>query len=145
VLQLQTLVAADMVVIPSRSDPSSRKGLRAVHRRFTQARELNEDLDLLGIVLFATGSRSHRLQGNIRRALENDLQDDTKVLSMSIRHVEAAAVACRTYGKVAQELAFDTSLDDSLRRSVVGLAHDYRAVTVEILERIASLIAEEAA
>ena len=143
VLQLQALVAGDMMVIPSRSDPSSRKGLRAVARRVGDARQFNPGLAVLGIVLFATGSRAFRVQADIRRQLEGDLQNAAAVFTGTIRHVEAAAVACRTAGLAAQELAIELRGDDSLRRSVVALAHDYRAVTTEILEAVAVLISRE--
>jgi chromosome partitioning protein len=143
VLQLQALVAGDMMVIPSRSDPSSRKGLRAVARRVGEARQFNPYLAILGIVLFATGSRAYRVQADIRRQLEGDLQHAAPVFQANIRHVEAAAVACRTQGLVAQELAMDDSLDTSLRRSVIALGQDYRAVTTEILQAVALLIAQE--
>jgi chromosome partitioning protein len=140
VMQLQALVAGDMMVVPSRSDPSSRKGLRQVAARVMDARTFNPDLAVLGIVLFATGSRAFRVQAEIRRKLEGDLHNAAPVFSSTIRHVEAAAVACRTQGRVAQELAMETGLDESLRRSVVALGQDYRAVTTEILEAMAVLI-----
>jgi len=143
VLQLQALVAGDMMVVPAKSDPSSRKGLRAVARRVGDARQYNPDIAVLGIVLFATGSRAFRVQAEIRRALEADLQNVAPGFTGTIRHVEAAAVACRTAGLVAQELAIEPGLEDSLRRSVVALAHDYRAVASEILEAIAILLAQE--
>jgi chromosome partitioning protein len=143
VLQLQALVAGDMMVIPSRSDPSSRKGLRAVAKRVNDARTFNPDLAVLGIVLFATGSRAFRVQADIRRKLEGDLHGAAPVFSTNIRHVEAAAVACRTAGRVAQEHGRDDGLDDSLRRSVVSLGSDYGAVTTEIMEAIAVLISQE--
>jgi cellulose biosynthesis protein BcsQ len=111
VLQLQALVAGDMMVIPSRSDPSSRKGLRAVAKRVGDARQFNPDLTVLGIVLFATGSRAFRVQAGIRDQLAADLQNAAAVFTGTIRHVEAAAVACRTQGRVAQELAIAAFLN----------------------------------
>src|SRR5262249_12372150 len=143
VLQLQALIAADMVVIPSRSDPSSRKGLRAVARRVGEARQFNDQLVLLGVVLFATGrtgsAAPRGVQAPIRRGLESDLHNSTSVFTTTIRHAEGAAVACRTKGRVAQELAFELDHDDPLRRAVVSLGHDYRGVTTEILQKIAVL------
>jgi cellulose biosynthesis protein BcsQ len=149
VLQLQSLIVGDMVVIPSRSDPSSRKGLRAVARRVGEAREFNEYLSLLGIVLFATGrtggSAPRGVQAAIRRALEDDLGGVAPVFSGTIRHAEAAAVACRTRGLVAQELAYEDDVEDGLRRSVESLGHDYRTVSVQILQAIAELIDQDKA
>jgi cellulose biosynthesis protein BcsQ len=147
VLQLQALIAGDMVVIPSRSDPSSRKGLRAVARRVGEARQFNNQLVLLGVVLFATGrtggSSPRGVQAAIRRGLENDLGNSTTVFSATIRHAEAAAVACRTAGRVAQELAFELGHEDPLWRAVNSLGHDYRMVTTEIFQKIAVLNHQE--
>lgn len=139
VLQLQALVASDMLVIPSRSDPSSRKGLRAVARRVGEAAPFNESLQPLGIILFATGSRSFQIQKTIRESLSDDLGGEVPVFDRPIRYVEAAAVACRTRGLMPQELAMEPDLDESLRKSVVALGTDYRAVNSAILEAAAVL------
>ncbi|MGW4784889.1 ParA family protein [Streptomyces sp. NPDC004230] len=138
-LQLQALVAGDMSLVPTRSDPSSRKGLRTVARRFAVAMRLNPTLRLLGIVLFATASAATRVQQKIREQLAEDLSGAAGVMEQPIRHVEAAAVACRTYGRVPQELAVDPELDPGLRRSMKALASDYRSLTLEVLQVKADL------
>ncbi|MEW2527566.1 ParA family protein [Streptomyces sp. NPDC047071] len=138
-LQLQALVAGDMVLIPTRSDPSSRKGLRTVARRFAQARSLNPALRLLGVVLFATASAATRVQKKIKSQLAADLNGAAEVLEQTIRHVEAAAVACRTHGQVPQELAAATGLDPALQRSLRALAGDYRSLALEVLQAKAAL------
>ncbi|WP_188197522.1 ParA family protein [Nonomuraea sp. SYSU D8015] len=139
VLQLQALVAADVVIIPSKSDPSSRKGLRLVARRFREAHEHNEDLRLLGVVLFATNTSATRVKQKIRDQLQEDLAGNAPVFSTAIRHVEAVAVQCRTLGKVPEELADEQDLDSSLQQSAAQLAKDYRALTMEILTAIHQL------
>ncbi|MGA4844558.1 ParA family protein [Streptomyces sp. G45] len=138
-LQLQALVAGDMVLVPTRSDPSSRKGLRTVARRFGQARPLNPLLRLLGVVVFATASSATRVQQKIKSQLTEDLNGVAGVMEQTIRHVEAAAVACRTHGKVPQELAADPDLDPALRRSLHALAGDYRSLALEVLQAKAEL------
>ncbi|MGW0647305.1 ParA family protein [Streptomyces umbrinus] len=138
-LQLQALVAGDMVLVPTRSDPSSRKGLRTVARRFAQALRLNPLLRLLGVVVFATASAATRVQQKIKSQLVEDLNGAAGVMEQTIRHVEAAAVACRTHGKVPQELATHPDLDAALRRSMQALAGDYRSLALEILQAKAAL------
>jgi chromosome partitioning protein len=145
VLLLQALIAGDMVVIPSRSDTSSRKGLREVARRFADAHPFNPDLALLGIVLFGTGTRATRVQQRIREQLAADVGHAASVFDTPIRHVEAVAVACRAAGLVPDELARDEELDPSLRASARGLRADYRAITVEILKAVALLTNPEPA
>ncbi|WP_433717254.1 ParA family protein (plasmid) [Nocardia sp. CA-084685] len=134
VLQLQALVAGDMVVIPSKSDPSSRKGLRLVANRFGRARNINAALRLLGVVLFATNTSATKVHERIRETLEADLRGAAPVFNQSIRHVEAAAVACRVQGKLPQEMKELTDVDPSVRKSVASLAGDYQSLGMEILQ-----------
>jgi chromosome partitioning protein len=142
VLQLQALVAADVVIVPSKSDPSSRKGLRVIARRFGEAVKYNDALTLLGVVLFATGSSATRVKAVIREHLEGDLRGAAPIFETDIRHVEAVAVQARLRGLVPQELAKDKDLDSSLRKSATDLARDYQALTSEILQAINELRTE---
>ena len=139
VLQLQALVAGDTVLIPSKSDPSSRKGLRTVARRFTTAADHNDLLALLGVVLFATNTSATKVQKNIKESLEGDLKGAAPVFEQSIRHVEAAAVHARKAGKVPQELRSDPSLDAGLRESMKKLAGDYQSLAIELMQALTAL------
>lgn len=133
-LQLQALVAGDLVLVPSKSDPSSRKGLRTVARRFGRARVLNPMLRLLGVVIFATNASATNVQAKIKEQLEEDLNGAAPVFSQTIRHVEAAAVACRMAGRVAHEMRVSKAIEPSLRRSVKALAGDYQSLAIEIMQ-----------
>ncbi|MEE1838136.1 ParA family protein [Streptomyces sp. SP17KL33] len=139
VLQLCALVAADYVLIPSKSDPSSRKGLRAVAKRFTQARDINDVLQLLGVVLFATNSSATKVQEKIRANLEEDLDGSAPLFEQTIRHVEAAAVEARLRGRVPQELRNARDMAPPLLKSMKALATDYQSLTTEILQQMATL------
>ncbi|MGW1564398.1 ParA family protein [Streptomyces sp. NPDC002144] len=138
-LQLQALVAGDMVLIPSRSDPSSRKGLRTVARRFARAITLNPALRLLGVAVFGTNSTATKVQSNIKDQLTADLKGNAPVFDQCIRHVESAAVACRSRGKVPQELVGLKDLDPALHRSIKALAGDYKSLAMEVLQAKANL------
>lgn len=133
-LQLQALTAGDVVLIPSKTDPSSRKGLRTVAQRFAQARALNPFLRLLGVVVFATNVSATKVQANIKEQLATDLRGAAPVFEQCIRHVESAAVACRTAGKVAHELRSGKDIDPSLRRSLKTLAGDYQSLAIEVMQ-----------
>ncbi|MEU5240941.1 ParA family protein [Streptomyces lydicus] len=137
-LQLQALAAGDMVLIPAKSDPSSRKGLRTVARRMVYARRHNPSIAFLGVALFGVNSSAKKVLTSIREFFEGDLQGIADVFKTPIRHVEAAAVACRTNGLVPQELAElnDRGVDASVMNSVVNLAKDYRSLAMEVLARI---------
>jgi len=141
VLQLAALAAADYVLIPSKSDPSSRKGLRAVAKRFAVASEMNEVLQLLGVVLFATNSSATNVHKKIREHLEADLNGSAPLFEQAIRHVEAAAVEARLRGKVPQELRTASDLPSGMLKSMKGLAGDYQSLTVEILQEMTARIA----
>jgi len=140
-LQLQALAAGDMVIIPAKSDPSSRKGLRTVARRMLQARDHNPAIAFLGVALFGVNPSATKVLGNIRDYFEGDLQGIAEVFATPIRHVEAAAVVCRTNGLVPQELAerSDVVVDASVRTSVAKLAADYRSLAMEILKRMSAV------
>jgi cellulose biosynthesis protein BcsQ len=145
VLQMQALMAGDMVLIPSKSDPSSRKGLRTVSDRFAAARQHNAMLKLLGVVLFSTNTSATKVQKKIRANLESDLQGHAPVFRQRIRQVEAAAVYAREQGKVPQELAADDDLDPGVATSMIGLSTDYQSLAIEVLQRIRVLTAEDEA
>lgn len=139
VLQLAALVAGDMVIIPSKSDTSSRKGLRLVAERFQRAARINPWLRLLGVVLFATNKSATKVHESIRNDLASDLQGAAPVFNQSIRHVEAAAVQCRSQGKLPQEAHALKDIDTSLRKSIEALAGDYQSLGMETLQMWAAV------
>jgi cellulose biosynthesis protein BcsQ len=139
VLQLQAMIAGDMVMVPCRSDASSRKGLRTVARRFRDAAEHNPQLRLIGIVLFGVGSRAHIVKDEMRELLMADVKGTAPVFQATIRYVEKAAVECRKAGVVPHELARQDNIDRSLASSVKGLASDYWALAMELMIEIARL------
>lgn len=139
VLQLAALCAGDNVIIPSKSDPSSRKGLRTVAARFARAFRSNPFLRLLGVVLFATNSSATKVQKNIRESLESDLRGNAPVFEQAIRHVESAAVEARLRGKVPQELRSSTELPSSQRKSMKELAGDYQSLAIEVMQAMAQM------
>lgn len=145
VLQLQAMVAGDMVMVPCRSDASSRKGLRTVARRFRDARPFNPALRLIGIVLFGITSGGSRIQAEMRELLEEDVNGAAPVFQTTIRYVERAAVACRRAGQVPHELAREDGIEPGLTKSLKGLASDYRSLGTEILTEIAKLHQMDAA
>ena len=145
VLQVQAMVAGDMVMVPSRSDESSRKGLRTVARRYVDALPHNPSLRLIGIVLFGITSGGTRIAGEIRELLERDVRGAAPVFESGIRYVERAAVQCRRRGLVPHELVQDPSLDAAHAKSLKGLASDYRALALELLTKIATLHQADAA
>jgi chromosome partitioning protein len=144
VLQLQAMVAGDMVMVPCRSDASSRKGLRTVARRFRDALPHNPSLRLIGIVLFGVGSQAVRVKAEMRRQLEEDVSGAAPVFQTAIRYVERAAVECRRTGLLPHELSRRDDIDASLAKSLKGLATDYRSLAMELMTAIAGLVKRDA-
>lgn len=145
VLQAQAMTAGDMVIVPSRSDESSRKGLRTIARRFVEAKPHNPSLSLIGIVLFGITSSGTRVTSNIREHLERDVRGSAPVLESVIRYVESVAVKCRQMGLVPAELAREPGIEASTATSAKRLAGDYRSLATEILTIIAQLHQADAA
>ncbi len=150
VLQEAALVAARWVLIPTRTDASSRKGLREVGRRFLNARTTNPHLELLGVVLFGVTSAAKRITAQARADLNTDLGGVAPLFQTAIRYVEAAAVDARNRGQLVHELERDvlkgpkwyellrsgTSKGTALAASAGTLAADYQALAEEVLTRL---------
>ena len=144
------LTAARWVVMPTKSDTGGLVGMRLVGERFTLAREQNPDLQLLGAVLFATGSRSRVVHAQVREAVESAFGGHSPMFATSIRHAERTAQDARRLGKLAHELEQEvaaqpawwaalregaSSADTAPRISATAasVAGDYRDLGVELL------------
>ncbi len=104
VLQTLALVAARYALIPTRSDASSRKGLREVARRFQSVRPRNEHLELLGVVRTGITSSGKAIRDEVRRDIEVDLGGAAPVLQTCIRYAERPAKTVRDTGRLPHEL-----------------------------------------
>lgn len=143
------LPASRWLLIPTKSDSSSVKGLREVADRFEAAEELNPTLELLGVALFATGASSRAIRREIRADITRDLGDAAPLFEATIRHVERIARDTRNSGKLVHELeegrmAAVKNPDDTARRrdSVEGLAQDYEDLYQELVAYVAEAEAE---
>ena len=141
------LTAARWVVMPTKSDAGGLVGMRLVAERFELARELNPDLQLLGAVLFATGTRSRVVHAQVRAAVESAFGGHSPMFATSIRHAERTAQDARRLGKLAHELELEvatqpawwtslregTSSPPRLSPTAASVAGDYRDLGVELL------------
>ena len=98
------MAAARWTLIPTKTDVSSRKGLREVAARFAVARRLNPELAVLGVVLFGVNRSATRIEAEARAAIEAELGDVAPVFRSTIRHVEASAYDVRERGQLVHEL-----------------------------------------
>lgn len=153
-LQESALAAARWVLIPTKTDPSSRAGLQIVANRFVAIREqYNPDLMLLGVVLFGVNSAATRLIAEARSTLASELGSPDIIVDATIRHVEAAAYDARSRGQLVHELERDVhkgpsrfdllrmdkasrNATRSLAASAGSLAADYQRLAEELIDRI---------
>lgn len=155
VLQTLALVAARHVLIPTRSDASSRKGLREVARVFVSVRPFNEDIELLGVVRTGISTQSVRIRDEVRAEIDEDLGGVAPVFESCIRYSERPAKTVRDLGQLPHELQGqlatqkpwyarfkDGHKDEGpqIPESTSGLAQDYSNLAREFVKNL--LLAE---
>ena len=149
-LQLLALGAARWLVIPTRGDAASLKGMMRIAQRMVEARTRNPDLDLLGVVLFDIAAAATRVRREIGDEITQALGQVAPLFNTTIRH-SIAAMDARRRGLLIHEHAaqidggepFWKALKEGRRPVSAGsapaLAGDYAALAHEILTRIAAL------
>lgn len=146
------LMASRWVLIPTRSDDSSRKGLLQTGTYFSTARQLNDTLELLGVVLVGLGPRSVRIRQEAAASINADFADigGAPLLQTVVRYVESPAVRARHNGQLVHELERAEAAaaqqrpwwealrqgDKPTRVTSGGLAGDYQALAEEVLDRL---------
>lgn len=132
------LGAARWLVIPTKPDASSRKGLVFVTDLFQEALLSNPSLELLGVFLAGISSASTRIRREVLTSLSEDLGENFLLQSI-VRTAESISVECRERGRLVHELETQSK---KLARSGNGLAQDYQALTAEIVSRMADAEAD---
>lgn len=147
------LGASRFVIVPMKTDASSRKGLLTVARLMREVRAFNPYLFLLGIFLFASGKGATRIRQDMKDGVQEDFNNSAYVFEAFIRHSESAASNIRANGKMVHELEQLIRQDPSqwkvragARRSATqvsdsnsGVAEDFQRLTREILLRSVEL------
>lgn len=142
------LAATRWVVVPTKSDRSSIRGLGEFAPQLVRAREVNPDLELLGALLFATATAATTVRKHAIQDIEDTLGGAAQMFSTVIRHSEATAADAREKGMLVHELVAHGEQAEpwwkALREGRVpprvptspGLAQDYASLTQEILARM---------
>lgn len=162
-LTLLAITSARYVLIPTKPDKSSRKGMREVAALFAQARDRNPELELLGVVLTGLEERATSIRASARAIVEDSLQGIAPIMGTVIRHASAAGFQVREHGRMPHELELDLEAQerehpwyDQLRagadlasvrlpRSASAVAQDYADLTREVLDAIAAAEARQTA
>lgn len=143
------LSAARWVVVPTRSDRSSIEGLRKLGEQIRDIRDINDEVEVLGAVLFAVGSSSKVVRANAIEDVTDALGGVAPLFESVIRHAESVAAQSREKGRLVHELAevvhdaepFWVALREGRRPervpgSAPSLAEDYALLAQELLTRI---------
>jgi chromosome partitioning protein len=161
IIQSAAVAAARYILIPAKTEDASRKGLKLTAERLDQVIDLNPDLDLLGVVLFASGASASRVRADFAAKVVADLGGEAArgvVFENYVRHAEATAASARDKGLLVHEL------DDKVRnspkwyerlkkgeaiespgpQSAQSVADSLQAVTSEMIERLMAKEAEAA-
>jgi len=145
-LQLLALGAARWLIVPTRGDAASLKGMSRIAQRLVEARQRNPDLELLGVVLFDIASSATKVKREISAEITQALGGVAPLFESTSRH-SIAATNSRRQGLLIHEHAaqlegepFWQALKDGRKPSSPGsapaLAADYAALAHEILTRI---------
>ena len=150
-LQL-ALCAARWVVVPMRTDGTSRAGLRELAGDIRAIREHNPYLVLLAVFVFASGTKATSIRRELTEQVAQDLgQNNDLMLKSFIRQSEAVAKDIIKFGRLAHELEQEIQNNPThweLRRgtargaTVVSstsrpVAEDFAKLAGEILSRAA--------
>ncbi|MCW0213337.1 MAG: ParA family protein [Pseudonocardia sp.] len=143
------LGSARWVLMPTKSDLGGLLGMTLVAERFALARGINARLGLLGVVLFATGTRARAIHGEALAAIDDAFGGTSPRFETSIRHAERTAQDARRLGKLAHELEVAAAAQPAwweelrsgtrttrISETASGVAEDYRALGVEVLSAL---------
>ncbi len=148
-IQLLALTAARWLVIPTKADDASLRGMAKIAARVVEARTENPDLELLGVVLCDILPSATRLRKMAGEKIEEMLGGVAPLFKHVIRNSTSAYTA-RGSGMLAHEYAesigaepFYKALQEGRSPSSAGtapaLAADYALLAQEILTRIAAM------
>lgn len=151
-LQRLALGAARWLLIPTKSDASSIRGMQRIAQQASETVSDEHQVDLLGILLTGSNTAATRVRAGAEKDIRSLLGDEALLFSTTIRASEAVAREGRDRGLLVHELAEkvegqepfwkalrDGKPTDRLPGSAPALAGDYVLATDEIIKRINQL------
>ncbi|WP_170127492.1 ParA family protein [Kineococcus rhizosphaerae] len=158
IVQEVAVGVARWLLVPVRSDASSRAGMSEVAERVETVREVNPDVELLGVLLTGTSQSATRIHERVYARVREDLGPDAYIFKSRIRYAEAAASDSRERGELAHELEKVVSTQpawyeamrsgqpvERLAGSASSLAGDYAALAQEFVQTLLEAESEGAA
>jgi chromosome partitioning protein len=107
VIQTLAVAAARYILIPTKADTASLQGLTLTAERLEQVIDINPDVDLLGVIIFASGASATSVRGGFADSVVAELGGEAargKVFENYVRHAEAVAMAAREKRMLVHEL-----------------------------------------
>jgi chromosome partitioning protein len=158
-LQALALNASRWLLIPTKADASSIRGIQRIAERVADARQAGHEIDILGVVLAGVPTAARRVRAGAIADITAVLGDSASLLDAVVRSSDAVARECRTKGILAHELAEELEGAEPFWRalrngstpqqrvpgSAPALADDYIRVTEQVLLRLSDLEAAEGA
>lgn len=162
-VQAAAVAASRYVLIPTRTDEASVRGLTLTATRIDEVQDLNPDVDLLGVILFGTGQSAKNVrEGFIKKASDELGGSEARqfVFKSFVTHAEATAREAREQGLLVHELekkvrsgpkwydrikAGTANQESAGPRSATSVAESMQNVTEELIERLTAAEVMEAA
>ena len=158
-LQALALNASRWLLIPTKADASSIRGIQRIAERVADAREAGHEIDILGVVLAGVPTAARRVRAGAIADITAVLGDSASLLDAVVRSSDAVARECRTKGILAHELAEELEGAEPFWRALregntpqqrvpgtaPALADDYIRVTEQVLLRLSDLEAAQGA
>ncbi|MDQ0808746.1 chromosome partitioning protein [Streptomyces sp. B3I7] len=146
-LQQLALSAARWMIAPTKSDPASiNDGLGSISRQFRLVRtSVNPTLELLGVVLFGSGSASTQIHRNARKWVAEELGADAYLFDTIVRHSEAVGQDARSHGRLVHELELAVANNPKfwdLRAGRAAAGARVSATSASVAEDLATLARE---
>ncbi|MDA3040527.1 MAG: ParA family protein [Actinomycetota bacterium] len=124
------LLAANLLIVPVRTDHASLHGLEMIGDRFREVRPESSGAELLGITIFDVSRRATALSSEVARSIRAGFGDPHPRILPAIRRSERAAFEMRASGRVAHEYA----AANPSSASAASLADGYEALALQVLE-----------
>ena len=154
-LQMVALGSARWVLIPTKADASSIRGIRRIAERVVAVRTDEHPIDVVGVVLTGVPKAASRVRAAAAHDIGEMVGSAAPLFDSAIRSSEAAARETRARGLLVHELAelvqgarpFWEALRDGvsperLPGTAPALASDYFHLTEELLKRLSQLEGE---
>lgn len=148
-LEQLALGAARFLVVPTRSDSSSIKGMRRISRNFKAVRkQVNPHLRVAGAFLYASNPTATSLHNEVKEDIRKVLGETTPILSTVVGYREKPARNARNKGLLFSEYAamlpasarsYDVAagrakVADVVPEAIVGLSEDMNTLNNEIID-----------